>query len=93
MVATKKDPFELVMPVIGVWLEENPEYMAKQLLIRLQNEFPGQFPISQLRTLRRRIKNWRLSRLYPDAITEKVSLSLQKIVNESVPYDSEIPMG
>jgi hypothetical protein len=41
------------------WLEDEPERTAKELFQRLQREQPGMFPNGQLRTLQRRVKQWR----------------------------------
>lgn len=41
------------------WLENNPEATAKSLLERLHEKYPGRFPEGQLRTLQRRIREWR----------------------------------
>ena len=56
---TRKDPFDGVWPEILMWLQGNPEATAKSLLDRLHHERPGQFPQGQLRTLQRRIREWR----------------------------------
>jgi hypothetical protein len=56
---THKDPFDGVWPQILLWLQENAEATAKSLLGRLQQEYPGRFPDGQLRTLQRRIREWR----------------------------------
>lgn len=56
---TRKDPFDGVWPEILLWLQGNPEATAKSLLDRLHRERPGQFPEGQLRTLQRRIREWR----------------------------------
>lgn len=56
---TRKDPFEKVWPEILVWLQEEPEATAKSLFERLNEKYPGQFPEGQLRTLQRRIQDWR----------------------------------
>lgn len=56
---TRKDPFEGVWTELLLWLQENPEATAKSLLERLEREHPGKFPAGQLRTLQRRIKEWR----------------------------------
>jgi hypothetical protein len=56
---TRKDPFEKVWPEILLWLQAEPESSAKVLLERLQRAYPGQFPEGQLRTLQRRIREWR----------------------------------
>ena len=56
---TRKDPFEEVWLDVLRWLQKEPDASAKVLFERLQRERPGQFPDGQLRTLQRRIKEWR----------------------------------
>jgi hypothetical protein len=56
---TRKDPFDGVWAEILVWLQENPDTTAKSLLDRLHQEYPGRFARGQLRTLQRRIQEWR----------------------------------
>jgi len=56
---TRKDPFEEVWPEILVWLQHDPDSTAKSLMERLQRDYPGRFPDVQLRTLQRRIREWR----------------------------------
>jgi hypothetical protein len=56
---THKDPFESVWPEILLWLQSDPEATAKSLLARLQQAYPDLFPDGQLRTLQRRIRDWR----------------------------------
>jgi Integrase core domain len=56
---TRKDPFEGVWTDILLWLQEDPEVTAKFLLERLHKEHPGRFPDRQLRTLQRRLREWR----------------------------------
>jgi hypothetical protein len=56
---TRKDPFEGVWADILLWLQEDPEATAKSLLERLHKEHPGRFPDGQLRTLQRRLREWR----------------------------------
>ena len=41
------------------WLQERPDITAKELFARLQQEQPERFPDGQLRTLQRRIREWR----------------------------------
>ena len=55
---TRKDPFEKVWIEILRWLQNEPEATAKQLFQRLQILHPGVFN-GQLRTLQRRVKDWR----------------------------------
>jgi hypothetical protein len=56
---TRKDPFETAWPRVLAWLEVEPDRVGKELFERLQREQPGVFPDGQLRTLQRRIKEWR----------------------------------
>jgi hypothetical protein len=56
---TRKDPFEKVWPEVLLWLQEEPDASAKSLFERLNQKYPGQFPQGQLRTLQRRIQDWR----------------------------------
>ena len=56
---TRKDPFEAVWPQVLLWLEDTPDRTAKELLERLDVEHPGAFREGQLRTLQRRVKDWR----------------------------------
>ena len=41
------------------WLEEQPDMEAKAMLKRLQASSQGEFPDGQLRTLQRRVREWR----------------------------------
>lgn len=56
---TRKDPFENVWPTVCGWLESDPDATGKDLFERLQREYPRTFPDGQLRTLQRRLKEWR----------------------------------
>jgi hypothetical protein len=56
---TRKNSFEAVWLEILRWLQDSPEANAKQLFQRLQQKYPGRFPDGQLRTLQRRIREWR----------------------------------
>ena len=56
---TRKDPFDGVWSEILLWLQELPDSTAKALMGRLHLAYPGRFPEGQLRTLQRRIQDWR----------------------------------
>jgi len=56
---TRVDPFEAVWLQVQQWLNERPDANAKDLFLRLQECMPGAFPPGQLRTLQRRVKQWR----------------------------------
>ena len=61
---TRKDPFAEVWPEVRVQLEVNPAQTAKGLFVGLQQRHPGQFFDGQLRTLQRRVRDWRREALY-----------------------------
>src|SRR6516165_642296 len=56
---TREDPFQDVWPELLEKLRLDPGLQAKTLFLDLQRRFPGRFPDGQLRTLQRRIKQWR----------------------------------
>lgn len=56
---TRADPFEAVWPRVVLWLEREPDQTAKALLHRLRSEGED-FTDERLRTLQRRVKEWRL---------------------------------
>ena len=56
---TRRDPFETTWPRVVQWLEAEPDRTAKELFDRLRREHPGAFVPGQLRTLQRRVKDWR----------------------------------
>jgi hypothetical protein len=56
---TRKNPFETVWYDVLRWLQESPETTAKDLFKRLKLEYPGRFADGQLRTLQRRVREWR----------------------------------
>ena len=56
---TRKDPFAEVWPEMLIWLQSEPETTAKTLLERLEQKYPSQFLEGQLRTLQRRVREWR----------------------------------
>lgn len=56
---TRRDPFDTVWPRVVTWLEAEPDRTAKELFERLQDQEPATFSAGQLRTLQRRIKEWR----------------------------------
>jgi hypothetical protein len=53
------DPFAAVWPQVQQWLNERPDASAKELFLRLQESMAGTFAAGQLRTLQRRVKQWR----------------------------------
>lgn len=56
---TRNDPFKNVWTELLLWLQSEPDSTAKSLLLRLDEKFPGQFGAHLLRTLQRRIEEWR----------------------------------
>jgi hypothetical protein len=56
---TRPDPFEEVWTEIEGWLQRAPERTAKAMFQELQQQYPGRFADGQLRTLQRRVQDWR----------------------------------
>lgn len=58
---TRTDPFEAVWKELKEMLIVNPGLQAKKLFQYLQKKNPGKYPDGQLRTLQRKIKEWRVT--------------------------------
>ncbi len=56
---TRTDPFEGVWTEAQKWLEQEPDITGKALFERIRTNHPGEFAPGQLRTLQRRIREWR----------------------------------
>ena len=56
---TRPDPFEGVWCDVLGWLQEDPDASAVALLGRLQSTYPDRFDRAHLRTLQRRVQQWR----------------------------------
>lgn len=56
---TREDPFKDVWTDILLWLEKEPDTNAKMVLVKLDEKCPGKFEDRLLRTLQRRIGEWR----------------------------------
>ena len=56
---TRIDPFESVWDEIQQQLQQSPGLQAKTIFESLHRQYPGRFQDGQLRTLQRRIKQWR----------------------------------
>ncbi len=55
----RPDPFAAVTAELRGWFEAEPWHTSRELLERLQAQCPGIYPDGQLRTLQRRLKEWR----------------------------------
>jgi hypothetical protein len=55
----RPDPLVTVTVRLREWFDAEPWRTARELFERLQQEQPGVFPDGQLRTLQRRLKEWR----------------------------------
>jgi hypothetical protein len=73
---TRADPFESVRSRIQEQLELTPDITAKELFRQLREEHPGHFSDGQIRTLRRRIKEWRMQ------MAKRLILSANEISTE-----------
>jgi hypothetical protein len=80
---THKDPFESVWAEILLWLQSDPEATAKSLLERLQLAYPGKYPDGQVRTLQRRIREWR----------RVMARTLVNVCTNSIPAISRVVVG
>jgi hypothetical protein len=58
---TREDPFREVWTELLLWLQDQPDCTAKALFQRLSELYPNRFAAGQLRTLQRRISEWRLT--------------------------------
>ena len=56
---TRADPFEGVWGQVLLWLQEEPDATAKDLFERLRSQHSDRFAAGQLRTLQRRVREWR----------------------------------
>lgn len=56
---TREDPFEGHWPEVVARLEDAPELEAKALFEDLCGRYPGRYQEGQVRTLQRRVKEWR----------------------------------
>ncbi len=57
---TRKDPFEGVWDEIRLRIELMPELCAREVINWLAVKYPGRFSKAQIRTLQRRMNEWRL---------------------------------
>ena len=55
----RPDPLAAVTLVLRGWFEAEPWRTSRELLERLQAEYPGMYPNQLLRTCQRRLKEWR----------------------------------
>ena len=86
---TRKDPFEKVWDEIKLRLELMPETTAKEMVTWLMGKYPGQFTLGQIRTLQRRISEWRQTQqsleesLRALMLNEKEVLTINSVRNSS----------
>jgi hypothetical protein len=59
---TREDPFAEVWSEVEALLEQGPGWEAKTLFEELQRRHPDRFAEGQLRSLQRRVKQWRATR-------------------------------
>jgi hypothetical protein len=55
----RPDPFAAVTAELRGWFQAEPWHTSRELLERLQAQCPGAYPDGLLRTLQRRLKEWR----------------------------------
>lgn len=69
---TREDPFAEDWPLMAMMLEEAPELEAKALFEWLCEKQPGRYQEGQLRTLQRRVAQWRVQNLSQIATLEQI---------------------
>jgi hypothetical protein len=72
---TRKDHFEGVWDEIRLRLELNPELSPVALLKWLIDKYPGKFKANQVRTLQRRISDWRYQQQGQDQKLKEIMFS------------------
>lgn len=81
---SRADPFEQVWPLVAQWLQADASLSAKDLLSRLSQAAPDAYPgAATLRTLQRRIKEWRAEQVRtmifgPEAKTLEAAIQIQE---------------
>lgn len=60
----RPDPLVNVTEDLRAWFEEEPWRTGRELLERLQTIYPGAYPDGLLRTVQRRVKDWRRDRAH-----------------------------
>ncbi len=56
---TRLDPFSEVNGELLEWVKADPGRTAKSMFVELQQRYPAHYPDIQLRTLQRRVREWR----------------------------------
>jgi len=80
---TRRDPFAEVWPDIQRKLKTDPTKEAKSIFHELEIVFPGRFPNGQLRTLQRRVADWRRETDICARLEDWTLRLLQGKINES----------
>lgn len=57
---TRADPFTDVWNEIEIWLKNEPQLGSRELLLKLEDAYPGKFTKGHRRTLQRRLQEWRV---------------------------------
>jgi hypothetical protein len=78
------DPFESAWPQLLVWLDASPDQTSHELFDRLRRMHPGVYPQGQIRTLQRRVKDWRaqMARRLVFGIQEPNALAISATVSD-----------
>jgi hypothetical protein len=88
---TRADPFETIWPRVVMWLESEPDRTAKDLFDRLRDERPGEISNGQLRTLRRRVKEWRRLAARRLVFAEPLLLAPAEMTHGDTTVRAELP--
>jgi len=82
---TRKDPFEKVWDEVRLRLELQPEVTAKAIIFWLMKKYPGQYATLHIRTMQRRIKQWRQDQTSQE---EKMrEIMMKSVDHQAVPFN------
>jgi hypothetical protein len=89
---TREDPLKELWPRVVTWLAAEPDRTAKELLERLRSENAA-ITVGQLRTLQRRIKEWRgiMARRLLFASEESLGGPGCEAISGNAPRELEVP--
>ena len=83
---TRADPFAADWEDIAAWLAADPARTALSVFLELEQRFPGRYRAGQLRTLQRRVQEWRAQRIrVPFGRFDQQWLQEEVLVKQTLP--------
>ncbi len=87
----RPNPFAAVTETLRTWFEAEPWQTSHELLDRLMTDHPAAFKAGQIRTLQRRIKNWRSEAAHKFVFGDEAATKAERPETEhAVPASSEV---